>query len=93
MRKNLLIFVVLLILSIVASVAGMMLVYKPYECPHDGSICPAMYRLVWIGFPFNMIGGSFDPNIMFIANVVFYFLVFSGIYFVYLTVFKKKKKR
>ncbi len=91
MRKKLFIFTVLLVLSIATSILSVILVSRLYECPPDGRICPLIARWVWRGFPFNVLGGPFDPNIMFVANVVFYFLVFSGIYFAYLKLFKKEK--
>ena len=93
MRKSLLIFIILLLLSISASFLSLILVRKPYECiPEEGTGCILIYKLVWLGFPFNILNGPFDKEVMFVANVVFYFLVFSGIYFVYSRFIKKKKR-
>ena len=93
MRKSLLIFIILLILSIIASFVSMMLVHRPYECPLDVGFCPEIYKLVSVGFPINMVGGPFEPNIMFAINTAFYFLIFSTIYFAYSKLFKKWKKK
>lgn len=89
MKKSLFLFIINLLFSVLASLASVILVRWPPGC--HGDICYDD-RLSG-GLPFNIYRGPFDPNIMFVANTVFYFLVFLGIYFICLVLTGKKKKK
>lgn len=95
MKKSLFIFIVLLALSVIASILSMVLVMRPSsinQCNEEG-ICTEIGYPPRVGFPFSVNEASFDPAFMFVANIVFYFLIFSVFYFVYLMLFRKKKKK
>lgn len=95
MRKSFVAFIVLLILSIVASILSMIFVRKPSninQCNAEG-ICTFIGYPPRLGFPISVNEGQFDPMIAFIVNVAFYFLVFLGIYFIYLKFSRKNKKK
>lgn len=95
MRKSIFIFIVLLILSLIASILGMIFVRKPSninQCTNEG-ICTLIGYPPRLGFPISVNEGQFDPMIAFIVNMAFYFLVFLGIYFGYLMLTRKRKKK
>jgi len=92
LKKNIVTLVVLFVLALVVSFLSMFFVKKLYECP-ESTPCLPIGRWVWVGFPFNVVGGPFDKWIMFVANTVFYFIIFYLIYFGYSIFFRKTKKK
>ncbi len=95
MKKSLVIFIFLLILSIFASVLSMILVAKPSninQCNNEG-ICTLMGYPPRFGFPISVNGGQFHPILAFAVNTGFYFIIFSAIYLVYLKLADKRKKK